>query len=271
MNPRDRSGFTVIELLIVAVVGSFVVGSIYKVLQTNQRTYTVQTAQVSNQQIVRAGLEILTAELREVSAVGGDIMGIGDDSIRVRSMRKLGLVCALDASTTPLEVVVWDVGASFVDQDSVYIFADDDPDRSSDDQWFAATVTVPAVADQDNTCDDGTAGQHIRVHGVTPTLVQMGAPVRAYDTYTYGLYWVAGDWHLARRGTDGRVEPLAGPLLPRSRDGLEFDYFDGTGSATATPTNVSRIDITLRTESGARGFDGEILQDSITTSIYARN
>lgn len=269
MNIRDRSGFTVIELLVVAVVGSVVVGSIYKILQTNQRTYTVQTAQVSNQQIVRAGLEVLSSELREVSSVGGDILGLGNDSIRVRSMRKLGLVCAVNQATMPIEVVIWEVGSTFIDGDSVYVFADNNPNTASDDSWLPATVSVAAAPT--GACSDGTTGQRLQVHGIASDVIQLGGPIRAYDTYTYGLFWVAGDWHLARRGSNNLVEPLVGPLLPRSRSGLRFTYFDDTGSITATPTSVSRIDITLRAESDARGFDGNILSDSITTSIYSRN
>lgn len=269
MNIRDRSGFTVIELLVVAVVGSVVVGSIYKILEINQRTYTVQTAQISNQQIVRAGIEVLGSELREVSSVGGDILGLGVDSIRVRSMRKLGLVCAVDQTTLPIEVVVWDVGSTFVQDDSVYIFADNNPNLSGDDGWLPATISIPTTGG--TTCSDGSTGQRLQVVGISPGVIQLGGPIRAYDTYTYGLYWVAGDWHLARRGSNNLVEPLVGPLLPRSRSGLRFTYYDGSGAVTANPASVRRIDITLRAESKARGFDGNILSDSITTSIYSRN
>lgn len=269
MNIRDRSGFTVIELLVVAVVGSVVVGSIYKILETNQRTYTVQTAQVSNQQIVRAGIEVLGSELREVSSVGGDILGLGNDSVRVRSMRKLGLVCAVNQAVMPIEVVIWEVGSTFEQGDSVYVFGDNDPQLASDDGWLPATIGIPA--DAVGTCNDGSTGQRLEVSGVGANVIQLGGPIRAYDTYTYGLYWVAGDWHLARRGSNNLVEPLVGPLLSRSRSGLRFTYYDGSGSVTAVPANVSRIDITLRAESNARGFDGNILSDSITTSIYSRN
>ncbi len=266
---RNQRGFTVIELLVVAVVGSVVVGSIYKVLQTNQRNYTVQTAQVSNQQTVRAGLEVLSSELREMSSTGGDILGIGSDSIRFRAMRKLGLVCSINRATTPLEVVVRTVGDKFEQEERVYVFADDDPDTGSDDQWIVGKIGVP---DNDEAnCPDGTTGQHIQVYWVPTDLVQIGAPLRSFRSYTYGLYWVAGDWHLARRNWLLRVEPLVGPLLSRNRGGLEFEYFDASGLSTNDPDAVERIQITLRAESEARGLDGELIADSITASIYARN
>ena len=53
---RDRTGFTLIELIVVTVLGSLVVMSALTVLITNQRTYTAQSATISGQQSTRTAL-----------------------------------------------------------------------------------------------------------------------------------------------------------------------------------------------------------------------
>ena len=62
----DRSGFTLVELLIVAVLGLIVVLSAGQILISNRQAYTAQTATVSGQQTTRMAVEVLFAELREL-------------------------------------------------------------------------------------------------------------------------------------------------------------------------------------------------------------
>ena len=102
MKTGDRRGFTLSELMIVAVLGSVMVGATYQIMLSSQRALTIQTAQV--QQTVRAGLDILFAELRELSRAEADILTMGTDRIEVRAMRAFGLVCGVDASGSPLRV-----------------------------------------------------------------------------------------------------------------------------------------------------------------------
>ena len=64
----NRRGFTLVELMIGAVLGAFVVGATYEIMLSGQRAYTIQTAQLQGQQTVRAGINILFSELREIRA-----------------------------------------------------------------------------------------------------------------------------------------------------------------------------------------------------------
>ena len=50
MTRRDRSGFTLVELLHVAVLGVILVGDTCEIILTSQKAYTVQSAQVHGQQ-----------------------------------------------------------------------------------------------------------------------------------------------------------------------------------------------------------------------------
>ena len=138
MKTGDRRGFTLVELMIVAVVGAMVVGATYQILLTSQRALTVQTAQIQGQQTVRAGLDILFSELREISRTEGDILTMGSNRIEIRAMRAFGLVCGTNLTGSPVRVQK--VGRFFEDGDSVMVFADNDPDISGDDTIIAGAV-----------------------------------------------------------------------------------------------------------------------------------
>ena len=89
-----QRGFSLVELLIVAVIGTLIVLAAYEVLVTNRRVFTVQNAKVQAQQSTRSAMEVLFGELREVSSEGSDILAFGPDSLAARSMREFGAVCA---------------------------------------------------------------------------------------------------------------------------------------------------------------------------------
>jgi prepilin-type N-terminal cleavage/methylation domain-containing protein len=265
---RKRAGFTIVELLIVAVLGSLVAGAAYQVLLVNQRTYTAQNAQIQGQQNVRAGLDVLFGELREVSRVGGDVVSIGTDSIRVRVGRNFGLVCAVNLAGGTLDVRK--VGSWFGVGDSVVIYSETSTTTTSDDDWILGKVTA---RDTTFSCS-GQQAQRLTIPAVTSAAaandtIKVGGNVRSFTHYRYGLYTYDGQPYLGRKDSTNTISPLVGPL--KSTDGVAFRYLDSTGAVTATKTNISQIEVTLRTLSSARGPKGNLVADSATTRIYLRN
>ena len=148
----DRRGFTLVELMVVAILGSLLVMAAYQVLVANQRAYTIQGSKVQAQQNTRATMEILFGELREVSAGDSDIVDFGPQSLTVRAMRKVSVVCdnnLLSYATTPT-LLVRNVGDLFEAGDSVFVFADNDEYKTSDDTWIMGVVssaTSPALCE----------------------------------------------------------------------------------------------------------------------------
>ncbi len=266
MNTGDRRGFTLVELMIVAVVGAMVVGATYQIMLSSQRALTIQTAQVQSQQTVRAGLDILFAELRELSRAEGDILTMGPDRIEIRAMRAFGLVCDVDPSGSPLRVQK--IGQFFEDGDSIVVFADNRVEIASDDTILSGRVSS---IDTTETCPGGDAAQSLTVPALVSAFandtVRIGAPVRGFTIYTYGLYQLEGDFYLARRsGTT--TAPLVGPL---SSNGVSFIYTDSFGNVTTNPRDVSQIEVTLRSESRVRDMQGRTVADSLRTAIFLRN
>ena len=265
MRTGDRRGFTLVELLIVAVLGVVVVGATYQMILTSQIAHTTQTAQIQGQQTVRAGIDILFAELRELSGAEGDILEMNPDRIEVRAMRAFGLVCNVNPVGSPIRVKK--IGRYFASGDSIVVFADNDRTLSSDDTILSGAVASITEAE---TCTGTDTAQSLvvpeLVAALTNDTVRLGAPVRGFMIYTYGLYSVTGDYYLARQ-SGGVTEPLVGPL---SENGVSFTYMDSGGNVTINPRAVSQIEVTLRSRSKVINERGPV-GDSLTTRIYLRN
>ncbi len=266
MKTRDRRGFTLVELMIVAVVGAMVVGATYQILLSSQRAYTIQSAQIQGRQTVRAGPDILFAELRELSRAEGDILTMGSDQIEFRAMRAFGLVCDVDPSGSPM--LVQKIGRFFESGDSIMVFADNRVEIASDDTILSGMV---ASIDTTQTCSGADTAQSLTVPAMVSAFandtVRIGAPVRGFTIYTYGLYSLDGDYYLARK-SGVTTTPLVGPV---SSNGVSFIYLDSFGNVTNNPRSVSQIEVTLRSESRVLNPQGRPIADSLTTAIYLRN
>lgn len=267
MSPTDRRGFTIIELLIVAVLGAFVVGVTYQVLLTNQRIYAMQNAKTQSQQDIRASMNVLFGELRELSMRESDILAMTPNRLTIRAGRTFGLVCSVNSSGSPLRVK--QMGKWFEVGDSVFVLAENDILRVLDDTILSGVLTV---VDTTLTCPGGNPAQLVSVPAlVTAALaadtVRPGAPMRAYTTYVYGMFALSGQNFFARQSSS-TIDPLVGPL-PAA--GVGFVYLDSLGVVTTNRAAVAQIEVTIRTVSKVRNDMGELLRDSLTTRIHLRN
>ena len=263
---RDRRGFTIIELVVVVVLGSLILGATLQVLLTNQRIYTGLNSRVRGSQSMRAALAVLSSELREISPPEGDLVMMHADSLRIRAMRQLSVICHDTVRGTP-NFRGFQIGDLIVSGDSVVVFADNNSLGSWDDEWILTRVTSVAAA----TCN-GAAGQRLTFASATPFTndsVSSGAEVRAFTHVAYGLVQVGSDWFLGQSVSGGAWEPVVGPL--RSGRGLEFTYLDEFESVTTTATEVAMIDVTVRTGGDVVGSTGELIADSVTVRIHTRN
>ncbi len=273
MNAHGRLGFTLVELLVVLVLGSLVLLAGYQTLATNTRVYAANTARAQGQQTLRAGVDILFGELREISTQGGDLLEMESHSLKIRAQREYGLVCAVDYSSSPVRITSYIVGPAFQAGDSIFVFHDNDPDLSSDDEWFVGLVTAVT---QNTTCGGGPSQAlsipmlRTTATASPPDTVRVGAPIRGFDTYTFGQYSIGEESFLARleEGSDG-PDPLVGPVLPSG--GVSFRYLDTRGQVTTNPTDVAQIEVTLRYESEMRDFQSEQISDSVVVRVYPRN
>ena len=268
MHLLTRRGFTLIELVVALVILGIVSGAIYKVLLTNQQTYTAQTQGIDLQQNLRAGAALLPAEFRELNAAGelspgtGDIGAMTATSLRIRAMRQLGFLCATPALGGG-QVKLWVRQApifgsrqALADGDSVLVFYEGSVTTRNDDSWLPAKITKIDAG----TCPDSTNGVSTPHPAYVLTLqprwlpgqfnipgaMTNGSPVRSFSSVVYGLYLSPSDsrYYVGQSVGQGAMQPLVGPLS--GANGLQFVYYDESGTATTTDSSkVAMIEIHL--------------------------
>ncbi len=268
MNER-APGFTLVELLVVAVVTSVILAAIFQTMVMQQQSYREEMAVVDSRQTARTALELLANELREVSPTGGDIALATPDSIRFRAYRKIGIVCE---NMVGSHVVVWELGAPIAVGDSVLVFADGNENVSEDDSWLLGSVNQHSAT----TCSYPWAGipavKVVHNPPLSVSAVKTGAPVRVFEAATYGRYHLDGEWVVGRQKLDRPPEALVGPIT--ADDGLTFRYFDEDGAVltpndAATRARIRRIEIVVRSRRvGSVGSQGVV--DSLVTQVRLR-
>jgi prepilin-type N-terminal cleavage/methylation domain-containing protein len=271
-----RSGFTLVELLMVVFVGALVLAAVLQTLSTQDRSVRHSYAVIGTQQNSRTAIDVLTSDLREVSATDGDILAADSVFISIRALRKAAVVCDVDPSGGYVEVA--EVGDRFIGGDSVLIFADGPiEDAATDDSWLPRGLTsTPAAL----TCTTSPISSSLRRLNVSPALpmpgVWPGALVRS---------WVPVHFRLVDNGTMGvltRVEapdsvPLVTRLAPISRQGLRFRFWDTLNVAmpyntlNANLNSIGRIQVkVLATGIGGVSGAGREISDSLVSTIQLR-
>lgn len=277
-----RRGFTLVEMLVAVVIFGLVAASVSKVFTAQQRLAVSQVEQASVQSSVRSASLIAATELWELaSSPAGisDIQSFDAGGLTYRAMRSLGLACQISANevrirTTPL----YQYRAIVPYQDSLLLFVDRDPLRSTDDSWLELRITSvtngsscgadPAIALGINPAIDTST---------TPlTAIIPNAPIRTFEIMELRAVMAGSDnWLGARSVSGGQVAPVpvAGPV---AANGVRFVYLDSLGAPTAVPGRIRSVQIgltgqSLRQVRTLRSAVVQPIQDSLVTTITLRN
>lgn len=273
-----QAGFTLVELVVAMVIMSLVTLAVFRVLEGQSDAVRVQSTTIDIQQTNRMVAGVLAAELREVSPSEGDLIAAEPDSVTVRLVRKMAIVCNPDAPGQKVDT--WVLSDGFAGGDSLTIFADGDPLSGNDDNWIYADVaSVDSVNTSDPNCGDLNTRGRARLNlggigGGNLANVIRGAPLRSFTRMTYGVYQKDGEWVLGRHTPGDTVVALAGPLhVDANSRGVEFRYLDANGAAVTPSTDalratVRRIQILVHSGGTVRG---DSFSDSLVTQVYLRN
>ena len=279
MNNR-AAGFTLVEMLVVTLVGSIVMGSIYKMITIQDNTTRQQYAIVQNNQNARMALAVMTAELKEMSARGGDVTYADSTILEFRALRKGGVACAKDAGNGFIDI--WNYGDAFAAGDSVLVFADGNAGSMLDDNWSVLQVSSVGTATCSNLNPLNTATmQRLNFGAGAMANVQQGALVRSFVRTRYALADNGNGWGLINRSeSGGAVVPIIDGLATIAEGGLHMRFIDSTstvipyanlrGSGTRL-SHVMRIQVKVRGKSVAPVTrTANRFTDSLVTEVYVR-
>ena len=238
-----KPGFTLVEMLVATVLTTIILGAIYQTITVQQRGSRRLGVMVNTEQTVRTSMQILQSELREVGATAGDVEEAATDHIKIRALRKAGLVCGNPASSTVANIYTF--GDTLAVGDTLSIYGDGRDSDPNNDVLVSGAITALAggVACPDtvnNVTGAPWVNMNTKARRVTLTIlstdslnkVGAGGVVRSYKRVTYGVYSKYGSYVFGRRdvtSTDTVVK-LIGPL---SSTGLTFAYYDTLNTALA--------------------------------------
>jgi prepilin-type N-terminal cleavage/methylation domain-containing protein len=275
MNNR-RAGFTLVETLIVVVLGAVVMGSIYQMVVIQEKTTRHQYALISTADNTQTALAVITNDLKEISARDGDIMAVDSTNITFRALRKAGIICR--KSPTNDWVDVWEMGAPFALGDSVLIFMEG-PNTSSpnDDTWLPTILASVGTGNCATNPMGVTNVRRLNVGGAPFTDVGLGSPVRSFVPAGYRLA-ESGEWGQLMRTENGVETAIIDGLSTAAEGGLRMRFFDSTGVAiplgnlTARRNDIMRMQlkVTGKAVTSATATQGNRHRDSMVTQVYLR-
>lgn len=293
---RRRSGFTLIELVMVAVLAVLVLGGMMSLLVRQQRFYRGTADLLEARSQVRQAAGILPADLRSISTIGDDILSMSDNSLQIRATVGSSVICALDAGEVILPpinpvkgnaVTTW--GVEPVAGDSVLIFNDGPTGSALDDTWSAFEIAstsktkkiCPESSGLTTTVDSDKFSLKFAVVGGLTANISEGAPIRFVRTVAYSLYAGAnGEWYLGYCSPEcdpSGPQSIAGPFVPVSDGdgGIHFTYLDANGVVTGTPADVAQVSVLVRAQARSGmstvGFESRVAGDSLRFTVGIRN
>lgn len=299
--PR-RSGFTMAETLVVLVLLAIVGGSLMNVLNKQQRFYAGTGDLIELRTQLRQAQAVIGNDLRGISSVGdgvqSDIVAMTDSSIDFRYTIGVSVVCKAPSSTTVIipgtglmtnnnTLSSWIAKPSF--GDTAYIFDEGaNATLSSDDSWQPYKVISLALGS--GSCDgafNASSSATLTLGSGVDSKILDGAPIRFVRLAHYSLYQSGNDklWYLGycsgSCSVSNPINPIAGPFQAyqsstvNDSSGIRITYFDSTGTATSTPSQVARINIILRGETkkylNVSGMARGVYHDSLSMNIALRN
>jgi prepilin-type N-terminal cleavage/methylation domain-containing protein len=250
-----RNGFSLPEMLTALVLGTAVAAAVLAVVATHKTVYLAGVYQVEGVATIRLAAGLVSAELRGLDPVGGDLLEISPDAVIYQAGRSLYFTCREPGNARSALTV----GSAFhglreldPDLDSVLVYLTADPAVNRPAGWVSGDLLSVS---RGRHCPGGRESLTLEVGGIpagTGAAVEKGSPVRGVSVWEMrGYPDRRGRWWLGMRrfpkgaGRPQAIQPVLGPLAP---DGVEFRYYDRLGIPVSDPQHVDIIEVTITTE-----------------------
>ncbi|HEX9895434.1 MAG TPA: prepilin-type N-terminal cleavage/methylation domain-containing protein [Gemmatimonadales bacterium] len=244
MRPsRSRAGFTLVELLIGMVVAAVVGAALVRFLMSDMQFQEDREAWRTARQAARAGVTVLTSDLRMVETGGGiETADASGQDLTIRVPYAMGVLCATDGATSTVALLPAD--SLMFTQPGHSGFAWRDENSGSYTYVSAGTVsggsagpcTIAGIAVV-------SGGQVVSLGGTVPSGLVKGTVFLLYRRIRYEIkasVTLSGQTALWRTQlATGASEELAAPFNPGSR--FRFFVDGGTTAQDAVPSPLADI------------------------------
>jgi prepilin-type N-terminal cleavage/methylation domain-containing protein len=288
-TPRRRSGFSLIELMIVVTLVAIIGTMLTLVLMRQQRFHRAVSSVTDARARMRDIATILPTDIRSISSAGSDILAIDVNSMQFRAFIGSAILCRYGGAqiieVPPQVLASGNVLTAWINppvpNDIAFIYDDGTEGGNADDSWGMFTITDTTSAVDATWCPaagtpaftqaaDNDKRRYRLTLGVAPNpaRVKLGAPIRFAREVRYSVYQATdGQWYVGYERCTPNVVPtlpgvcanrevLAGPVQAASGDtltsGLFFVYYDQLGNRitnVAQANQIARISVGIRTTS----------------------
>ncbi len=296
-GPRSaRSGFSLVELIVILALSTIVMGGLTSVLVRQQRFYRGTADLIETRSQIRQAAGIIPSDLRGVSTAGGDIIAISDTSMLFRATIGQALACAPvplanRIDIPPLTLANKNTLASFSMTpglgDTVFVYHDGATEAAGDDVWVpygitgAPTMSSVSCGDLIGSADLTTPRYSFPLASPLRADVTPGTPLRFVRRTRYTLFTASdGAWYLGYCSPDcagSTPQPIAGPFLSGAGGtaGVAFTFRKADGAITAIPDSVAEVSIVVRGRTRGivdmGGYKNTQVGDSLRFSVAIRN
>jgi prepilin-type N-terminal cleavage/methylation domain-containing protein len=256
--PRARAGFTLVEVMVVAVLFGILIGSLGRVLQSQSAFTRLSLGLVSGSAQSREGAVQLIEEIRDISPSDGDLLSFDSQNVTFRRTNAVAIACHGVQDGTPLFQTV---AGTFTVGDSAQVFVDGDSLSMTDDRY---QLTTYAGSSGSSGCGGGASGWTASwAPAVVNTAIGRGALVRTFVDVTYHLRTINGTKQYLYRN-DGVTDAIvAGPL---QAPGALFTFYDASAAVTTIPSAARLLVITLP---GAAGSANPLRMNEPTVRVVS--
>lgn len=262
MKSPYRGGFTLVELLLVAVMGALLVVVLHRMHVQQRRFAHWEDRVVQDHDAFRVASSILGSDLREVVAPEGDVTLHTADSLSVRAPLGFALTCSVRENPAAIGLTQAQGRMWTGEGDSLLVY--------TTAGWRALAPTgelksAPKVLQ----CPFGEATPdhlYTLAKGAADS-IPVGAPIRVFRRHTYHVGMNRGTQWLARTDVDGS-QMLVGPT---TGDGVRFRLVDRSGAATAKLADVVAVELRLILPLVPLSKESSSTADTLTLLFQGRN
>ena len=278
-----RAGFSLFELLVASTLVFVVMAGVLGVLSAENRRLSVQKELGDTWLTLRSATELITYDLRQASATGGDLAAITDTSFTVRSRRGSAVICSnaqgsggvlgilgLPWTSYALTGVTGEFTASTGDSVQVLTVGKSPVWKRLRVEAIGDPGTVgPASCVWAGSAPPATGIRLVVSAAADTARLAVGSAVQAFRSTRYGIMTFNNRRWLGRKVAGATSwELVAGPLRT---DGLRLTYYTSAGAVTTVPGQVASVRLTLRGESYGRTNLRSAARDTLSVRIQLRN